>query len=112
MQKAFDVPVTIPGDGDGTPGRGGIEAAEEVIAFQVAQITALKNVIEEEGISCDFLVTRSFDVFLDETLSRERVEMVRGKVEAGLETARKEVQILDGQGAGVNGREGVERVRG
>lgn len=103
MQKAFDVPV--PGGG-----RAGIEAAEEVIAFQVAQITALKNVIEEERIQCDFLMTRSFDVFLDETLCKERVDMVRGKIGDGLKTAEREVQILDGRGAGVNAREGVERV--
>lgn len=98
MQKAFDVPVTIPGDGDGTPGRGGIEAAEEVIAFQVAQITALKNVIEEEGISCDFLVTRSFDVFLDETLSRERVEMVRGRLRLGWRRRGKRCRSWMGKG--------------
>lgn len=88
MQKASDLPN----------GRGGIGAAEELIAFQVRQIQALKNVIEEEGIQCDFLLTRSFDVYLNEELAKERINGVREKVRDGVETARRELQIVEGSG--------------
>lgn len=88
MQKASDLPN----------GRGGIAAAEELVAFQVRQIQALKNVIEEEGIQCDFLLTRSFDVYLNEELAKERISGVREKVRDGVETARRELQIVEGSG--------------
>lgn len=86
MQKAADLP----------DGRGGVGAAEELVAFQVRQIQALKNVVEEESIDCDFLVTRSFDVFLESELARERAAMVRDMVRRGVETARRDVQVLEG----------------
>ncbi|KEF62332.1 uncharacterized protein A1O9_00304 [Exophiala aquamarina CBS 119918] len=86
MQKAASLPN----------GRGGVRAAEELVAFQVRQIQALKSVIEEEAIDCDFLMTRSFDVFLERELARERTEMVRQMTGQGVDTARREVQILEG----------------
>ena len=86
MQKAADLPN----------GRGGTRTAEELVAFQVRQIQALKRVIDEEAIDCDFLVTRSFDVFLESEVARERVEMVKNMVRAGVETAGREVQVLEG----------------
>jgi hypothetical protein len=46
--------------------RHGVAAAEEVAQFVTAQIHALKKVIDDEGIECEFELRRSYDVFLDE----------------------------------------------
>ena len=44
----------------------GTEVASEIAQFHLAQITALKTVVETERIRCDFQLRRSFDVYLDE----------------------------------------------
>ncbi|KAK5991860.1 putative oxidoreductase OrdL-like protein [Cladobotryum mycophilum] len=43
--------------------RYGSEAASAVVRFEKAHIGAIKQLIEEEGIDCDFAETKSFDVF-------------------------------------------------
>ncbi|KIW21042.1 hypothetical protein PV08_01621 [Exophiala spinifera] len=48
-----------------------VEASRELIRSHLAHIMALKNVIEKEEIDCDFLVTRSFDVFMDSGEARQ-----------------------------------------
>lgn len=44
----------------------GAEAAAEVAAFEAANVWAVKELVENEGIECDFQLTRAVDVFLDE----------------------------------------------
>lgn len=49
----------------------GYEAAGEVAAFEASHVDALKELIEQEGIDCDFVVTRALDVqFSDEHCQR------------------------------------------
>ncbi|KAK2787644.1 hypothetical protein FQN52_007135 [Onygenales sp. PD_12] len=44
----------------------GLEAAAELSNFEAAHIPAIREIIEREGIDCDFHVTRSFAVVLRE----------------------------------------------
>lgn len=44
----------------------GKEAAAELCAFVDATLHTIKRVIEEEAIDCDFVMTRSFDVFCNQ----------------------------------------------
>nr|OQO27275.1 hypothetical protein B0A51_04911 [Rachicladosporium sp. CCFEE 5018] len=43
----------------------GVAAANELAAFVDRQIQALKHVVEEEDLDCEFELRRSYDVFLD-----------------------------------------------
>lgn len=40
----------------------GEEAAAELCAFEDAHVQAIADLVEKEGIDCDFAVTRSFDI--------------------------------------------------
>lgn len=40
----------------------GVEAAAELCAFEDRHVKALAELVEKEGIECDFVVTRSFDI--------------------------------------------------
>ncbi|MCJ1312542.1 hypothetical protein MMC25_006216 [Agyrium rufum] len=48
----------------------GIEKTIALTDFFLAQIPALKDVVEKEGIECDFALRRSFNVFYDEAAVR------------------------------------------
>ena len=43
--------------------RAGARAGAEIAEFEIAHLTAMKKVIEEENIDCDFTLARSFDVW-------------------------------------------------
>lgn len=49
----------------------GAETAAEIAGFMYKQKYALKRIVEEEGLDCEFELRRSFDVFLDEEEARE-----------------------------------------
>lgn len=72
----------------------GVEIASEVGEFPVKQIYALKEVVDRECIDCDFLLTRSFDVWMDETQAREEEQKVRSLWEAGIDIVKKHVNII------------------
>ncbi|KAK6381295.1 hypothetical protein LTS17_004352 [Exophiala oligosperma] len=63
----------------------GVDAARDLIKSHIAHIMALKNVIEKEKIDCDFLVTRSFDVFMDSDEARQRELDLRTYKDMGLD---------------------------
>ncbi|EHK96560.1 putative Gamma-glutamylputrescine oxidoreductase [Glarea lozoyensis 74030] len=44
----------------------GLEKAVELCEFEDAHVSAIEEVVEREGIECEFRVTRSFDVYTDE----------------------------------------------
>lgn len=48
-----------------------MEAAAEISKHEVAHIQAIKQLVEEENIDCDFTLTRTFDVFLDEEFANK-----------------------------------------
>lgn len=46
--------------------RHGTEAGAELANFELSHVKALKDVISEEGIDCDFNITRNMNVYLNE----------------------------------------------
>ncbi len=43
----------------------GVEAASEVAMFEASHVTAIKDVVDREGIDCDYVVTKAMDVQLN-----------------------------------------------
>ncbi|OOF93921.1 hypothetical protein ASPCADRAFT_209176 [Aspergillus carbonarius ITEM 5010] len=70
------------------------DAATQVMAHQLAQLSALKDVVDKEGIECDLKVTRSFDVFFDEDHAREVYAFIDAKKSEGVSWA-KEVEWIE-----------------
>jgi len=58
----------------------GLEAAMEFRDLVAEQIYALKDVVETEGLDCEFELRRSYDVFIDAA----EAEIVRGDFLAAL----------------------------
>lgn len=52
--------------------RDGLEAASQLCDLVHQQIYALKEVVEKEGLECEFELRRSFDVFLDASDAEEK----------------------------------------
>jgi hypothetical protein len=46
--------------------RAGARAGAEIAEFEIAHLPAIKKVIEEENIDCDFTLTRTIDVWCNE----------------------------------------------
>ena len=63
--------------------RHGVEAGSELANFEIAHLKALKDVIFEEGIDCDFNITRNMNVYLND---------------AAAETAKQKYETLKAQG--------------
>ncbi|KAJ5108314.1 hypothetical protein N7456_004989 [Penicillium angulare] len=49
----------------------GARAAAEVANFEASQVLAVKELVEQEKIDCDFVLTRACDVILDEKLAQD-----------------------------------------
>lgn len=65
--------------------REGKAAAAEVARFEIAHVQAMKRFIEEEGIDCDFTLTRSFDVWCNEDSARKAKQVYDSMVGEGLD---------------------------
>lgn len=59
---------------------------------------AVKNLVEEEGIDCDFVLTRAVDVYLDEEHSKTTLENF-GKLKELGKADLREVEVLEGREA-------------
>lgn len=73
--------------------RWGVDTAKELLRYRLAHIDALKEVVEEETLDCDFLLTRSFDIFMDPGEARQREADVRTDKNMGIEAIR-EVDVI------------------
>ena len=62
----------------------GIDAAAELATFEAANVYAVKDLVESENLDCDFQLTRSLDVYLDEKHAKETEAAYRKLVEAGV----------------------------
>jgi hypothetical protein len=71
----------------------GPEAAAQMVRHQLNQLTALKEVVEE-GIDCELLVTRSFDIFFDEKHAEQMFEFISREQAKGTPWV-KEVEWID-----------------
>ena len=63
--------------------RFGEEAATEALNFSRAHVYALKKVVEEEGIDCEFELRRSYDVYCNEGEAEAARQYVRASQSAG-----------------------------
>jgi hypothetical protein len=57
--------------------------ATEALNFSRAHVYAIKKVVEEEGIDCEFELRRSYDVFCNDGEAEAAVQYVRGRQSAG-----------------------------
>lgn len=72
----------------------GSKAAAQMVHHQLDQLTALREVVDKEGIDCQFLSTRSYDIFFDEKHAEEMYEFITGEQAKGTPWV-KEVQWID-----------------
>ena len=70
----------------------GLEAAAEMSNFEIAHIQAIKNLVENENIDCDFILTRSFDVFMSQAFAKKSKDEFESLVEKG-RTSTNDVQF-------------------
>lgn len=66
----------------------GAAAAAELAAFEAANVHAVKDLVEGEGLDCDFHITRSLDVYLDAEHAKQTEASYRELVKAGLVNLR------------------------
>lgn len=66
--------------------------------FEAQNVLAVKNLVEEEGIDCDFVLTRAVDVYLDEEHSKATLENF-GKLKKLGKADLREVEVLEGREA-------------
>ncbi|KAL2865615.1 phosphoenolpyruvate phosphomutase-domain-containing protein [Aspergillus lucknowensis] len=64
--------------------RYGVEAAVELVDFEISHIKALKEVIAEEQIDCDFHLTRNMSVYLNEADGEKARKVYEALVSKGL----------------------------
>ncbi|EWY92134.1 hypothetical protein FOYG_09030 [Fusarium oxysporum NRRL 32931] len=62
----------------------GIETAAQLAAFEASHVPAVKDLVESEGLDCDFHVTRALDVYLDPTHAKKIEETYREIARAGI----------------------------
>lgn len=63
--------------------------------FEAQNVLAVKHLVEEEGIDCDFVLTRAVDVYLDEEHSRATLENF-GKLKELGKAELGDVEVLEG----------------
>lgn len=80
----------------------GVEAAVDVARFEASQVLAVKELVEQEQIDCDFVLTRACDATVDEKLAKE--------IEAAF-TELKKSGVADLKDVQFTPREYAERVR-
>lgn len=78
--------------------RAGIDAGLEVAETEIAGMWTVKKVVEEEGIDCDFRLTRSMDVWCNKEEAARAKEVYDSMVAKGLEYM-KDVCFVTGVGA-------------
>lgn len=66
--------------------------------FEAQNVLAVQNLVEEEGIDCDFVLTRAVDVYLDEEHSKATLENF-GKLKELGKADLGEVEVLEGREA-------------
>lgn len=63
--------------------------------FEAQNVLAVENLVEEEGIDCDFVLTRAVDVYLDEEHSKATLEDF-GKLKELGKADLGDVEVLEG----------------
>ena len=76
----------------------GLNMAAEITNFEISHIQLLKDLVETEKIDCDFILTRSIDVFLDEEHALKTKAAYDLLVESGL-VSLKDIQFTPAKNA-------------
>ena len=56
--------------------RYGLEAAVEVVRFEISHMKEIADLVAKEGIDCDLTFSKSFDVYLDAAELKKKKEFV------------------------------------
>jgi hypothetical protein len=73
----------------------GSEAATEAALFELANVKAVSEYIEDERVDCDFVLTRAIDVFFSDDLS-QRIRIGHNKLKkAGVASAQNTFALPD-----------------
>lgn len=70
----------------------GLKMATEMSNFEISHVQIFKDLVEKEGIHCEFTLTRSMDVFLEEEPALKCKEAYDSMVDSGL-TSMNNVQF-------------------
>ncbi|KUJ16406.1 FAD dependent oxidoreductase superfamily [Mollisia scopiformis] len=76
----------------------GPENAAEFAKFEAANVLAVKDLVEKEGIDCDYHLTRAVDVYLDPAHAKQTEASYRELQKTGLATL-SDVQFVTGENA-------------
>jgi hypothetical protein len=71
----------------------GSAAAAEVALFEASQVYAMKRLVENEKIDCDFILTRGVDATLDAQLAKDTIAAYGKLVEEDIFEEIKDVQL-------------------
>lgn len=84
--------------------RAGLEAGVELAEFEIANMYAIKKVVEDEGIDCDFTLARSVDVWCNQEAATKAKAVYDAMVARGIDYL-KDVFFVTGEKAaeGVRG---------
>jgi glycine/D-amino acid oxidase-like deaminating enzyme len=66
----------------------GPRAAAELAAFEASHVLAMKDLVETEGLDCDFHLTRALDVYLDPEHAHQTEVAYRNLIEEGIVNLR------------------------
>ncbi|OJD17276.1 hypothetical protein AJ78_02610 [Emergomyces pasteurianus Ep9510] len=80
----------------------GLEAASELSNFEAEHIPAIRDVIEKEGIECDFNMTRSFEVLLREDHCKKVEKAFNQLVKSGV-SLKQDVQYTSKNAERISG---------
>jgi hypothetical protein len=78
--------------------RAGADAGAEIAKFEIAHVQAIKKVVEEEKIDCEFTLCRSYDVWCNEEAGAKAKEMIETMQGNGFEYM-DDVVFYDGKNA-------------
>lgn len=76
--------------------RFGEEAAADVLNFSRKHVYALKRVVEEEGLDCEFELRRSYDVYCNDGEAEAARSYIQASQKAGQQWA-DEVDFIEGK---------------
>ncbi|KAJ5138690.1 FAD dependent oxidoreductase [Penicillium bovifimosum] len=86
----------------------GLAAGAEVADFEVANLNAVKEYIELEGVDCDFIVTRACDVHFSSGQDMKIKESLRRLKAAGVAAAKTASEVEETHAENVSGVKGAK----
>lgn len=65
--------------------RHGIEAAAEIVRFELSHMKIIEELVRKENIDCDLTFTRSYDMYLDENQLKKVKTFYDSLIDQGLD---------------------------